>query len=343
MSIFPVFSIIINNFNGVEKLEKCISSIQKSNYPRFEIIVSDCLTPGIEDWMKKHFPDVKLVCFKKDIGPAASRNGGLSISDPGSKYVIFVDNDTNVHPSWLRGLESVFENTHDIGAAQPLLLKMNDHEIIDGLGGFFDYMGYACLPPFFTKSLAQAPKEPKDICYCEAVTVVKRSVLYAFPDPNNPYDPDYFQHWEDVDMCWKVMLLGYRIVLVPDSVVFHERGVSAGLGKQSSELVYLNTRNRLTSLIKNYESWSLLKYVPILILFELIKTTLLLTKNSEHAVSTFRGLLWNLTNLRPSWEKRVKVQYNTRTVKDAWIKKHLMKPSLIRLIQDFQRHYRAHK
>lgn len=301
--------------------------------------MSDCMTHGIKDWIKKNFPRVKLICFDENIGPAASRNAGLTVSDPSSKYVVFVDNDTKMHVQWLRSLITALEITPEIGAAQPMLLKMNDPEKIDSLGGFFDYIGYACLPSFFSESINRAPKEQMDICYCEAITAIKRSVLDQLQDSNKPYDPEYFQHWEDIDMCWRVMLLGYRIVLVPNSIVFHERGVSAGLGKQSADLVYINTRNRLTTLIKNYEMWNLIKYVPILVFFELFKAVVLFRSNRAHALSTFRGLLWNLTNLKSIWKKRVKVQLQVRKVRDCCIKKLLARPSLTRMLKDFRKHY----
>ena len=71
-------------------------------------------------------------------------------------------------------------------------------------------------------------------------------------------------------MCWQVMLLGNKIVLVPSSIVFHERGVSAGLGKQSANLVFLNTRNRATTLMKDYDLWNLAKYLPVLVFFPIL-------------------------------------------------------------------------
>jgi GT2 family glycosyltransferase len=339
MESSPLVSIIVNNFKGTDKLRVCLSSIKESDYPSFEIIVSDCVTAAIDDWVEANFPEVKLTHFDNDIGPAASRNAGYSISDPASKYIVFVDNDTKTNNQWLRNLVDSLEKTPETGAAQPMLLKMNNPEKVDSVGGFFDYIGYACTPIF--------PSEPKnynsegqfDICYCEGVTILRRSVLNQFSNPTQPYDPEYFQHWEDVDMCWKVMLLGYKVILIPDSTVFHERGVSAGLGKQTANLVFLNTRNRLTTVLKNYEIGNLFRYVPVLILFELLKTTILLRNNGTHALATFKGLLWNFINLRGIWTKRVEIQLNVRKVEDSSFKKVLARPSLTRLFGDFQRHY----
>jgi GT2 family glycosyltransferase len=335
----PLVSIIVNNFKGTDKLKVCLSSIKESAYPNFEIIVSDCITVAIANWVEENFHEVKLIHFEKDIGPAASRNAGLSISNPASKYIVFVDNDTKVHTQWLRNLVDSLEKTPDAGAAQPMLLKMNNPDKVDSVGGFFDYIGYACIPPFRSKLQKYNPKSHFDICYCEAVTIVKRSVLNQFINPIQPYDPEYFQHWEDVDMCWEVMLLGYKVIFIPDSIVFHERGVSAGLGKQTANLVFLNTRNRLTTLMKNYETLNLIRYAPVLIFFELLKGVALLRDNGAHAVATFKGLLWNFTHLHRIWVKRAEVQLNVRKVKDSNIKKVLAKPSLTRLLNDFHRHY----
>ncbi len=339
MSSAPFVSVIINNFKGTGKLKVCLSSIQESDYPCFEIIVSDCITPHIKNWVDVEFPEVKLIHFDDDIGPAACRNAGLSISNPASKYIVFVDNDTKVHNKWLGTLVEELERTPDAGAAQPLLLKMNNHNKVDSIGGFFDYIGYACIPTFPSDLQNFKSEVPFDICYCEAVTIMRRSVVDQFSNPTQPYDPSYFQHWEDVDMCWSVMLLGYRVIFVPDSIVFHERGVSAGLGKQTKNLVFLNTRNRFMTLLKNYEIKNLIRYVPVMLLFELLKTAALLTNNSTHAVATFKGLLWNFMNLRKIWAKRVEIQMNVRKVEDSSFKKVLARPNLTRLFGDFQRHY----
>jgi len=220
-----------------------------------------------------------------------------------------------------------------------MLLKMNNPDKVDSFGGFFDYIGYACIPTFPSEPQNYKSEAQFDICYCEAVTILRRSVLDQFSNPAQPYDPAYFQHWEDVDMCWAVMLLGYRVIFIPGSIVFHERGVSAGLGKQTANLVFLNTRNRLMTLMKNYEIGNLMRYVPVLILFELFKTAALLRNNGAHAVSTLKGLVWNFTNLRIIWRKRVEIQVSFRKVEDSCIKKVMARPSLTRLFGDFQRHY----
>jgi GT2 family glycosyltransferase len=337
MSTQPYLSVIVNNFNGINKLQVCLSSIQESDYSNFELIVSDCNTPGIKEWLGAYFPSVKLIHSDADIGPAGSRNVGLSLSNCDSKYVVFVDNDTKMHPQWLTSLVEALEGTPDAGAAQPLLLKMDNPAKIDSVGGFFDYIGYACLSKCYKLQTAHVQKQ--SICYCEAVTIVRRDVLNKFDNPSEPYDSSYFQHWEDVDFCWRTMLLGYKIILVPESIVFHSRGVSAGLGKQTANVVFLNTRNRITTLTKNYGTFNLIRYMPILVFFESLKTTALLRNSNTHALATFKGLLWNLIHLPAIWVKRTEVQLNVRKVEDSNIKKALAKPSLTRLFNDFNRHY----
>jgi len=335
----PFVSVIINNFKNTNKLEVCLPSIQASDYPCFEILVSDCVTSNIENWIKSNFPEVKLIHFDEDIGPAASRNAGLSISNSTSKYIVFVDNDTKMHPQWLKNLVNSLENDPKIGAAQPLLLKMNSTEKVDSYGGFFDRIGYACLPNLFSEQSNSIHTSDLDICYCEGVTILRRSILDNFQNLTAPYDSDYFQHWEDVDFCWEVMLSGYRVVLVTNSVVFHERGVSAGLGKQSSNLVFLNTRNRMTTLLKNYNLRNLTKYMPVLIFFELSKALILFKTKKSHSISTLEGLFWNLKNIKSIWQKRMQVQFKVRKIGDSEIEKLLVKPSCARLIKDFRRHY----
>ena len=105
------------------------------------------------DWIKANFPEVKLIHFDKDIGPAASRNAGLSISNSNSKYIVFVDNDTKMHPQWLRNLVDSLEKTPDVGAAQPLLLRMKNPEKVDSVGGFFDQSDTLVFHRFLSKNM----------------------------------------------------------------------------------------------------------------------------------------------------------------------------------------------
>ncbi len=316
----------------------CLSSLRETNYLYYELVVSDCLTPGIESWIKNNFSQIKLITFNEDIGPAASRNAGLRISNPCSKYVVFVDNDVQVHPNWLLNLVSYLEVQPDVGAAQPLLLKKHATNKIDSLGGFFDRIGYAYVCPFvFNEDFSGIGYF--NICYCEAITIVRRSVLPLLGSIAEPYDAQYFQHWEDVDLCWRIMLSGFHVVLVPNAIVFHERGVSSGLGKQSDGLVFLNTRNRLMTLIKNYELKNLFLYVPVLLMFESVKIVVLLRSKPSHAVSTIRGLLWNFVHIRVSWKKRLAVQKFVRKLPDKSLQELIVKPSVLRLLSDFRRHY----
>ena len=206
--------------------------------------------------------------------------------------------------------------------------------------GFFDRIGYACIPTLFSNLFRIPFIATLDICYCEGVTILRRSVIRStFKIQIQPYDSDYFQHWEDVDFCWEVLLSGFRVVLVTNSIVFHERGVSAGLGKQSSNLVFLNTRNRMTTLLKNYNLWNLTKYLPVLIFFEMSKAVILLKTKKSHSISTLEGLFWNLKNIKSIWRKRLQVQIKVRKISDSEIEKLLVKPSFPRLLTDFRRHY----
>jgi GT2 family glycosyltransferase len=308
----------------------------ETDYPSFEVVVVDCITAGIETWMESRFPNVRLLNFDTDIGVSAQRNAGLRLTDPDSEVVVFVDNDVVVEPTWLADLVEALYLDPSIGAAQPLLLGLDEGVGIDSVGGYIDRLGFVVLPahiPSWVRESVGSGVVP--IFFCEAITAVKRSVLVELVEA---FDPDFVQHYEDVDLGWRVHLLGYNVVLARGSVVRHARGVSGGLLAQPPYTVYLNTRNRLTTLLKCYAGWNLIRYVPATLVLEALKSVLLLFFRGDHSVALIMGFLDTLLDFRAVWRKRLNVQARLRRVDDEDIET-ILGPSLMRLVRDFGRHY----
>ena len=78
--ISPMISVIINNFSSMEKLERCLSSVFRTNYPVFEVIIVDCLTTNIENWVELHYSDAKVIHLDCDVGPCSQFNFGFKLS-----------------------------------------------------------------------------------------------------------------------------------------------------------------------------------------------------------------------------------------------------------------------
>ena len=332
----PKVSIIVNNHKGVHDLEKCLSSITRSNYTFYEIVVVDCLTYDIERWMKERFPDIRVWHSAIDIGPAASRNRGLTLISGDSQVVIFLDDDTVVDPDWLNGIVQTLFSADNIGAVQSVVLGKTDNTA-DSIGGFIDPLGFVKLPAFYPTRI---PSKPIEIFFSETITALKKTVIDELLRGTTVYDSYFFQHFEDVDLCWRIWLMGYKVLLAPDSVLQHVRGVSSRLSTHDAISVFRNSRNRISTLVKNYNAFNLILFLPLTIIIETLKAVILAKSNPYHTYATLHGVGWCLLNLRRLLAKRKLVQEKIRLVKDKDLS-HLFYPvNISTMIFDYRRHYR---
>lgn len=147
----PTVSIIIVNFNGLKHLNKCLSSVLKTEYSNFEIVLVDNgSSDGSVDYVKKNFAveRLKLIELPQNRGFAEGNNSGVKKAR--GKYIVLLNNDTEVDSEWLTPLVNTMESDAGIGAAQPKILLMNRRNRFDSAGNFINLIG-SCTPWDFCK------------------------------------------------------------------------------------------------------------------------------------------------------------------------------------------------
>jgi len=339
MSDFPKVSILVNNFKGTTDLKNCLNALLKTDYPNYEVLVMDCCTPNFSEWINK-FPTIKSIHQENDIGTAQQKNIAFKHSDKNSKYVCFIDDDIIVSSDWLKNLVNQIENDDTIGMIQPILLGKTDHKSIDSLGHLMSHTGYIYKIPL-TKENFEKLKSMKtmDIFYAEtAIVVSRRELLDNLTQNGEPFDGDYFIGWDDIDLSWRVWLQGFRVIITSESICYHDRGHSSGLKNEKALLVFRISRNRLLTLLKNYELPNLLKYYPITIMMEFVKALMLLRYKPDHAYATMRGIFWPLTHLNYVLHRRSKFR-NSIKVYNNKFSSVFVKTNMRYLRKEFDRHY----
>jgi GT2 family glycosyltransferase len=319
----PMVSIIVLNYNGAKFAQECLKSVLATRYPRFEVIVVDnASTDGSCELISKLFPGrITLVRNSRNLGYADGNNIGFQHSK--GDIIAFLNIDTEVAESWLIELVKALD-AESMGAVQSALIKLGDRQTIDSLGWTIDPVGYGyaawldsqrakSIEPFYAEGSAMA---------------IKRETLNEVMTRGGPFDSDYFIYFEDLDLSWRLRLRGYRVSLVRSSIVYHSRGY--GLPDDSYAKVYYNSRNRIMTLMKNYDLIHLFTWVSLLILLETVRTLLFLCKKPLAVTPKLRGITWNLTHLRHIWKKRAAVQSTMRKISDSEIAKTMIKPNLRR-------------
>ncbi len=235
---FPLVSIIIVNFNGKPLLEKCLESLQKIDYENYEIILvdNDSSDNSIE-FIKNNYSSIKLITLEKNFGFAYPNNIGAKQAK--GDYLLFLNNDTIVTPTFLSELVKQMQQS-DVGICQSLLLKPDGN--IDSSGDFVDSLGI-CY------SSKKHVKKVTNILSAKGASMLIRIEIFI---KLGGFDEKFFITFEDVDLGWRTWIIGYRVVVVPNSVVYHHG--SSTIKKINPSISFHGFKNQLSMKLTNFEA-----------------------------------------------------------------------------------------
>jgi len=274
----PFVSIVIPHYQGREMLYKCLFALLKTDYKNLEIIVVDnASTDGSVDALSEDFGKVVVTRNQENCGYAGGCNSGFLQSK--GEFVLFLNDDTFFDSDWLKPLVGRIISDQRIAAVQPKLLAAASPEKFDysgAAGGLMDIFGF----PFSLGRLFFSLEEDRgqydqsrEIFWASGTAfLVRRSVI----EQVGLFDESFFAHMEEIDLNWRMMLVGYKIVSEPASVVYHNSGST--LRPDSFKKMYLNHRNSILMLLKNYEFLSLVWILPIRLFLDLMAVGFALIK-----------------------------------------------------------------
>ncbi|HMA32868.1 MAG TPA: glycosyltransferase family 2 protein [Chloroflexia bacterium] len=263
----PLISIIIPNMNGMEHLPDCLTSLAAATYPRDrqEWIVSDNGSrDGSPDWVRQAYPQVRIVENGSNIGFARGCNAGAR--EARGEYLVFLNNDTRVAPGWLQGYLRALAPDPTAVCAASYMRSWDDQEV--------DFDGASCnlFGVGRPRAVAGWPDCPAGLqagdpllFACGGAMLIRRAVFLEV----GGFDPTFFIYFEDVDLGWRLWVLGYRVVFAPESVVYHKEGGTTGARRAPSHRRYLLFEaNTLSAIVKNYEQPNLDRVLPAALLLE---------------------------------------------------------------------------
>lgn len=268
----PRVAIIVLNFNGLKDTIHCLKSLLKTKYPNFRVIVADNGSKIDESKiLAKKFRDkrFRFIRLSKNLGFSGGNNEILkNVKD---KYVVLLNNDTEVTPKWLDPLAETLENDAKIAVVQPKILWMDNKKYFDyagACGGFLDMFGYPFTRGriFYTQEKDEGQYDKAcDIAWASgAAMIIRKRVL----DNIGFLDERFFNYMEEIDLCLRINRAGYRIVSEPKSIIYHKGASTAS--KNLLKKRFWEHRNNLFLILKNYPANKLLYVLPARILMEYI-------------------------------------------------------------------------
>jgi GT2 family glycosyltransferase len=214
----PASSIIIVNRNGGEVLAPCIESVRRNTWD-YEILLVDNGSTDNSLSLVKQGPDLRLIRLRSNLGFAGANNVAIRASK--SRYVVLLNPDTIVTPSWLDKLVNEAEKSPMIGVVAPKLLRPGSPRVLDSTGHVFQYQtGIARDRGNGELDLGQYDRKTELISCSFACGLIKREVF----EDIGMLDSHLFTVCEDLDFGMRARLAGWRVVYRPDSIVYHARG-----------------------------------------------------------------------------------------------------------------------
>jgi len=308
-------TVLVLNFNGRTYLKQCLDSLLTTDYPNFKIIVIDNgSVDGSVEFVRSNYPNVQVIKHNRNYGYACAYNRVIDAVQ--SEYVALVNNDILVDPSWLRELVSYADND-DIAALTPKMKFLHDKTRINAAGGNCDLYGVGWNKGNGEVDMGQYDAVQEVFYGNGGALLIKKSVWREV----GSFDERYFIYGEDLDWCWRARLKGYKIIYVPYAEVRHHwRGSEV-------PMVYSLERHWFSTVLKNYSLKTLIQLMPKYLALKALKAIWLIARaESREKLTVFKAILWNLSNLRESWKKRIQIQMS-RTATDWEIQKHMFKGS----------------
>lgn len=244
-------AVVILNYNGKHWLEKFLPNvIENTTHSNSEIIVADnASTDDSITFIKTNFPTVKIIQNKENTGYAGGYNKALKSVN--ADIYCLLNSDVEVSKNWLEYILPIFED-EKVMAAQPKILSYHNKstfEYAGAAGGFIDKYGYPFCRGRIFDTVEQDTgqyNEVLEIFWASGACLFVRSSIFH---QLGGFDEDFFAHQEEIDLCWRIKNLGYKILYAPKSVVYHVGGGT--LKKSNPKKTFLNFRNNRFLLLKN--------------------------------------------------------------------------------------------
>lgn len=320
---YPSVSVIVLNYNGLKFLPACLSSLESQTYPNRKIIVYDNgSTDGSVAFIKRNFPGVLLIEGKENVGFAKGNNMAISFAlRENPEYIFLVNNDTEAENALLEKLVKTLQNTDSLDIVSPAVFNLTHKDILQELGMTIDRFGYPL-----------ALRASQNLCKVFFVSGCAMMIKSELLKKIGSFDQEYFMFAEDLDLCWRAQLAGYKIGVNPAAKIYHAAGgsilggvVSTSSYETNVRRVFLREKNTIRTLIKNYDLGNVFKTVPLYIMllcFEAIFWLSLL--KAEVTVSEISAIYYNIKTLPDTLQQRRLVQ-SLRVSPDRSIQKHMIR------------------
>lgn len=248
-------SVIIVTYNHKKYIGSCLESLLRDESPLEIIVVENCSTDKTFEYIKENYPQVKLLKNIENNGYGGGNN--LGILHAMGTYVVILNPDTVVQKGWLRELIKPLKENDNIITTPKILLY--DGSMINTVGTINHFTGLTFTQGFKQKSLEF--NQQKDISGISGACFALKKCDY---NRLNGFDEHFFLYNEDSDFSWNALNNGFRMLMIPTSVIYHDYELNVPPVK-----VYHLEKNRYIKLKKYFRLRDYFTFSPSLFVVEI--------------------------------------------------------------------------
>ncbi|MGF7232867.1 glycosyltransferase family 2 protein [Arachidicoccus sp.] len=267
MNLSPRVAVVILNFDGKGYLERFLPTLLASDYANFKVVVADNASSDDSiSFLKRNFPAVEIIILEKNFGFAEGYNQALKQVQ--AEYFVLLNSDIEITTNWIYPIVNLMEADKQIAICQPKILSYNQKthfEYAGAAGGWIDFLGY----PFARGRVFETLEEDKnqygnssEIFWATGAAMFIKAEIYKSLGGLYGF---FFAHQEEIDLCWRAQLAGYKVACCTSSVVYHVGGGTLPKGHRKT---FLNFRNNLIMLSRNLPLREKLWKVPFRLILD---------------------------------------------------------------------------
>lgn len=297
----PAVALIIVNWNGGAHLGECLRALAAQTQGSFRALVVDNASQDGSQALVASLGDARVSLLQLDSNTGFARANNLGVRHcAGTEFIALLNPDAFAQPDWLEQLLAAARAFPAAGAFGSHLIDAGDRSISDGTGDAYHWCGRAFRRDHGAAVAASQRPAAPIFSPCAAAALYRRSAW----EQAGGFDEDFFCYLEDVDLGFRMRLLGWDARHVPAALCYHAG--SALTGRRSDFSTYYGQRNMVWTFVKNMPSWLFWLLLPAHLLLNLLAPVAFIGRRQVRVV--LRAKLDALRAWPAVWRKRAAVQ-----------------------------------
>ncbi len=292
-------TVVIPNYNGIDFIEKCLTSVEKSTVPLNITVVDNGSSDGSKELVKDKFPNVKLIELSENTGFCHAVNVGIENSD--TPYVYLLNNDTVIEENAVEILENDMDTLPGAFSIQSKMVKMQDASVIDSAGDLYCALGWAYALGK-DKPSSKYTGIHKVFSCCGGAALYRKKILNEI----GCFDEKHFAYLEDVDLGYRANLHGYTNYTDSNSVICHAGSAASGSRYNEFKVAH-SSRNSIYLIYKNMPIVQVIVNLPFFLFGYIVKWLFFIKKGLGHTY--IEGIRQGLALCGTDYAKEHKVKF----------------------------------